>query len=118
MSKDIKKELIRLHICTQNPCPLRDKEAFDMLNAGFKTNSKETKKEISKCCGSERTKAWYPNGTNGFACIKCKSPFVARETTSQDSSITSSESLGNSEQLNTEELRETLAEIEHNQWVE
>lgn len=29
---------MRLHICTENPCPVRDKECVDVLNNGFTIN--------------------------------------------------------------------------------
>ena len=28
----------KIHICTEEPCPLRDKECADILNNGFETH--------------------------------------------------------------------------------
>lgn len=29
---------MKMHICTQSPCPLEDEETYNILNAGFTTS--------------------------------------------------------------------------------
>lgn len=39
-------ETLQLHLCTENPCPVRDKEALDILNNGIQTTYTEGKVEV------------------------------------------------------------------------
>ena len=32
---------IKFHICTEVPCPVQDKELYELLMSGFKTNYSE-----------------------------------------------------------------------------
>ena len=53
---------MNMHFCTENPCPIQDKECYDRLNAGFTTENLLGKimvefdeKEVKKWIGSKGT---------------------------------------------------------------
>lgn len=42
-----------MHLCTENPCPLQDKECAEILKNGFKThyvNKKQFKRRTKNIC--------------------------------------------------------------------
>jgi hypothetical protein len=49
---------MKIHICTQDPCPLKDKECADILDAGFTThfskNIKISSDIVAECFGYEK----------------------------------------------------------------